>query len=257
MECALMRKPLIAGNWKMNSTIAAGRALVLELKGKVSENADVEIVVAPPFTALTAVSESIQGSTIQLASQNVHWEESGAYTGEISPLMLKDVGCRYAIIGHSERRQYFHETDETVNHKIKATLKHGLIPIVCIGESLEEREDGKTLSVIESQVGEGLKGLTPGDIEQMVIAYEPIWAIGTGKTATSEQAQEVHDHIRKLLHQTFGEQAAQKVRILYGGSVKPGNIDDLMAQPDIDGALVGGASLKADSFSRIVQFKKA
>ena len=250
-----MRKPLIAGNWKMNNNNTESVELVSRLKEMVFDVEKVEIVVAPPYTALESVAASIKGSTIFLSAQNIFWEESGAFTGEISPAMLKDIGCQYTIIGHSERRQYFGETNETVNKRLKAALKASLTPIVCIGETLEEREADKTFTVIEQQAREGLNGLSLNEMEKVVIAYEPVWAIGTGKTATPEQAQEVHRFVRKLIAQIFVEEIAEKIRILYGGSVKPDNIDHLMAQRDIDGALVGGASLKADSFARIVKFK--
>ena len=250
-----MRKPLIAGNWKMNNNNTESVELVSRLKEMISDVEKVEIVVAPPYTALESVAASIKGSTIFLSAQNIFWEESGAFTGEISPAMLKDIGCQYTIIGHSERRQYFGETNETVNKRLKAALKASLTPIVCIGETLEEREADKTFTVIEQQAREGLNGLSLNEMEKVVIAYEPVWAIGTGKTATPEQAQEVHRFVRKLIAQIFVEEIAEKIRILYGGSVKPDNIDHLMAQRDIDGALVGGASLKADSFARIVKFK--
>ncbi len=249
-----MRRPLIAGNWKMNKNSAESIELVSQLREMVSDVEEVEIVVAPPYTALGSVADAIKGSNIFLAAQNVFWEESGAFTGEVSPLMLKDIGCQYAIVGHSERRQYFSENNETVNRRLKAALKTSLIPIVCIGEVLEEREAEKTLSVIEQQLKEGLNGLSPDEMEKVVIAYEPVWAIGTGKTATPDQAQEVHQFIRKMITQIFSEGVAEGARILYGGSVKPDNIDQLMSQKDIDGALVGGASLKADSFARIVKF---
>lgn len=249
-----MRKPLIAGNWKMNKHIAESVALASQLKEMVSDVQEVEIVIAPPYTALGSVADAIKGSNVFLSAQNTFWEESGAFTGEVAPSMLKDVGCRYAIVGHSERRQYFGETNETVNKRLKAALKVSLTPIVCIGEVLEERETDKTLKVIEQQLKEGLRGLSAGEMENVVIAYEPVWAIGTGKTATPDQAQEVHQFIRKLIAEIFSEKVAEGVRILYGGSVKPDNIDQLMSQKDIDGALVGGASLKADSFARIVKF---
>ena len=250
-----MRRPLIAGNWKMNNNSAESVELVSQLREMVSEAENVEVVVAPPYTALSSVAAAIKDSNIFLSAQNTFWEESGAFTGEISPSMLKDIGCQYAIIGHSERRQYFVETNETVNKRLKAALKASLTPIVCIGETLEEREASKTLAVIEQQVREGLNGLSPEEMDRVVIAYEPVWAIGTGKTATPDQAQEVHHFIRKQIAQIFSERIAENIRILYGGSVKPDNIDQLMAQKDIDGALVGGASLKADSFARIVKFK--
>jgi len=250
-----MRRPIIAGNWKMNNNSAESVELVSQLKEMISGAKEVEVVVAPPYTALSSVATAIRGSTIALSSQNIFWEEKGAFTGEISPAMLKDVGCQYAIIGHSERRQYFGETNETVNKRLKAALGASLTPIVCIGETLEEREADKTLTVIEQQVKVGLAGISSGEMEKVVIAYEPVWAIGTGKTATPEQAQEVHQFIRGILAQVFGEGVAEGIRILYGGSVKPDNVDQLMSQKDIDGALVGGASLKADSFARIIQFK--
>jgi len=250
-----MRRPLIAGNWKMNKNSAESIKLVSELREMVSDVSDVEIVVAPPFTALGSVEATIKDSNIFLSAQNTFWQEIGAFTGEISPSMLKDVGCQYTIIGHSERRQYFAETNETVNKRLQAALKASLTPIVCIGETLEEREAGKTLAVIEQQVREGLNGLSSEEMEKVVIAYEPVWAIGTGKTATPDQAQEVHKFIRDQIAQIFGEGVAENIRVLYGGSVKPDNIDQLMAQKDIDGALVGGASLKAESFARIVKFK--
>jgi len=250
-----MRRPLIAGNWKMHKNVSESIALVLQLKEMVADAKGVEVVVAPPFTALAAVAQVLKGSNILLSAQNSFWEESGAYTGEVSPSMLKDIGCACTIIGHSERRQYFGETNETVNKKLKASIKASLLPIVCIGETLEERETGKTLKVIEEQVRGGLKGLSTAEMEKVVIAYEPVWAIGTGKTATSEQAQEVHLFIRKMVTELFGSKLSESLRILYGGSVKADTIDELMAQKDIDGALVGGASLKADSFARIVKFK--
>jgi triosephosphate isomerase len=250
-----MRRPLIAGNWKMHKNVSESIALVSQLKEMVADAKGVEVVVAPPFTALAAVAQVLKGSNILLSAQNTFWEESGAYTGEVSPSMLKDIGCACTIIGHSERRQYFGETNETVNKKLKTSLKASLLPIVCIGETLEEREIGKTLKVIEEQVRGGLKGLSSAEMEKVVIAYEPVWAIGTGKTATSEQAQEVHLFIRKVIAELFGSKLAESLRILYGGSVKADTIDELMAQKDIDGALVGGASLKADSFARIVKFK--
>jgi triosephosphate isomerase len=214
-------------------------------------------VVAPVFTALDAVSAEINGSNICLSSQNVFWEERGAYTGEIAPGMLKDVGCTYAIIGHSERRQYFGETDETVNKRVKAALAAGLTPIVCVGETLEDRESGKTIEIVARQVKGGLEGLGAAEIEKLVIAYEPVWAIGTGKTASPEQAEEVHADIRTLVGEIAGADTASGIRILYGGSVKPDNVDVLMSQPDIDGARVGGAALKADSFARIIKFETA
>jgi len=216
----------------------------------------VEVAVAPPFTALLAVRKEIEGSPIRLAAQNLYWEEKGAFTGEISPIMLKEVGCHYVIIGHSERRQIFAETDETVNRRIKAALAHRLKVIFCIGETLQEREGEKTFSVIEKQIEGGLKGLGDQEIRNTVIAYEPVWAIGTGKTATPEQAEEVHGFIRRKLGKLYSREVSEEIRIQYGGSVTPENIRGLMDQPNIDGALVGGASLKADSFSKIVRFEE-
>jgi triosephosphate isomerase len=240
----------------MNNNCAQSVELVRQLMELVSKSSGVDIVVAPPYTALRSVATVLKGSSIGLAAQNIFWEETGAFTGEIGPAMLTDVGCTHVIIGHSERRQYFNETDETVNKRIKAALKTSLISIVCIGETLAEREDEKTLSVIERQVTEGLRGVVPDEMERVIIAYEPVWAIGTGKTATPEQAQEVHHFIRELIAKIYSKRISEQVRILYGGSVKPANSNSLMEQEDIDGALVGGASLKADSFAGIINFKK-
>jgi len=250
-----MRKPIIAGNWKMNKTVGEARELVTALKGKVADVTDVEIVVGPTFTALLAVAEVIKGSNIKLAAQNMYWEESGAFTAEISPLMLKDVGCQYVIIGHSERRAYFSETNEMVNKRVKAAHAHSLKPIVCVGEKLEERESGVTKDVIKDHIVNGLAGITEEQMLKTVIAYEPVWAIGTGKTATPDQAQEVHKFIRELLAELYSSSVAEAIRIQYGGSVKPSNVAELMAQPDIDGGLIGGASLDADSFTQIIKFK--
>lgn len=250
-----MRRPLIAGNWKMNNNCAESAALASQLMAMLPADKEVDVAVAPPFTALAAVAAVLKDSPIAVAAQNVFWEESGAFTGEISAPLLKEIGCRYVIIGHSERRQYFGETDETVNKRLRAVLRASLIPIVCIGETLAEREAEKTLTVIGQQLREGLKGLSPEEMEQVVIAYEPVWAIGTGRTATPGQAQDVHRFVRDLIARIFSERIAEKTRILYGGSVKPDNVDQLMARDDIDGALVGGASLKADEFVRIVHFK--
>jgi triosephosphate isomerase len=249
-----VRTPVIAGNWKLFKTIGEAVALVDGLKTSVASVTGVEIVVAPVFTALSAVVTAAQGSQIQVAAQDCFWEEEGAYTGEVSPKLLKDVGCSHVIIGHSERRQYFGETDETVNRKIKAALAAGLNVLMCVGETLAEREAGNTFSVVEKQITGGLKGFSAADLQQLIIAYEPVWAIGTGKTATDEQAQEVHAAIRLLIAGLYSQDVADAIRILYGGSVKPENVKGLMAQPDIDGALVGGASLKADSFAGIVRF---
>jgi len=250
-----MRKPIIAGNWKMNKTVDEARELVTALKGKVAGVTDVDIVVGPTFTVLLAVSEIIKGSNVKLAAQDMYWEEKGAFTGEISPVMLKDVGCEYVIIGHSERRAYFSETNETVNKKVKAAHEYSLKPIMCVGETLDERESGITEDVIKDHVVNGLAGLTEAQMLDTVLAYEPVWAIGTGKTATPDQAQEVHKFIRERLTEMFSSTVAEKVRIQYGGSVKPSNVVDLMDQPDIDGGLIGGASLDADSFTQIVKFK--
>jgi triosephosphate isomerase (TIM) len=252
----MARLPFIAGNWKMNKTVGEALDLVKEFKAAISGVKEVEVAVAPPFTALHAVHKEIEGSLIRLAAQNLYWEEKGAFTGEISPLMLKEVGCQYVIIGHSERRQLFGESDETVNRRIKAALAHRLKVIFCIGETLREREEGKTFAVIEKQVSGGLKGLSDKDLKNMTLAYEPVWAIGTGKTATPEQAEEVHLFIREKVKNFYSRDVSEETRIQYGGSVTPENTKGLMSQPDIDGALVGGASLKAESFSKIVRFKE-
>lgn len=247
-----MRTPIIAANWKMNKNISEVREFVAQLIPAVRNENGVVIVIAPPFTYLSLAAELLKGSSIRLAAQNMFFEEKGAYTGEISPLMLRDTGCRYVIVGHSERRQYFLENNETVNKKIKAAKKHGLDVIVCIGESLQEREDEKTFAVLQEQIAQGLEGIGHSGI---VIAYEPVWAIGTGKTATPEQAQEAHAYIRERFAVLYGN-SAEELCILYGGSVTPENVDSLMACRDVDGALVGGASLKADSFARIVKFRR-
>jgi triosephosphate isomerase (TIM) len=249
-----MRTPVIAGNWKLFKTIAEATAMVNELKPLVAGTAGVEIVVAPVFTALSRVAEALSGSNVRLAAQDCHWEEEGAFTGEVAPKLLSDAGCSHVIIGHSERRQYFGETDETVNKKAKTALAAGLTAIVCVGETLAEREAGKAFAVIETQLKGGLAGFSAGMLVQTIIAYEPVWAIGTGKTASDTQAQEVHAFIRTLLAKLFGQAAAEAIRILYGGSVKPDNVKGLMSQADIDGALVGGASLKADTFAAIANF---
>jgi len=250
------RLPFMAGNWKMNKTTGEAIDLVRELKAAISGVKGVEVAVAPPFTALYAVCKELEGSSIRLAAQNLYWEEKGAFTGEVSPLMLKEVGCHYVIIGHSERRQFFGETDEMVNRRIKAALAQGLKVIFCIGETLKEREEGKTFSVIERQVEDGLKNLSDKEIKDMVTAYEPVWAIGTGKTATPGQAEEVHRFIRGKIEKLYPREVSEEIRIQYGGSVTPENIKGLMEQANIDGALVGGASLKAESFSKIVRFKE-
>lgn len=247
-----MRKPLIAGNWKLYKTLAEATQLITELKPRVEGLSDIDIVVAPVFTALTTVAAHTRGSQIKVAAQDCYWEEEGAFTGEVSPKLLKDAGCSYVIIGHSERRQYFGETDESVNRKTKAAISAGLTVLLCVGETLAQREAGETFSVIEAQVRGGLEGLTAGQMAQVVLAYEPVWAIGTGKTASNEQAQEAHAFIRGLICRLYSAEVGDALRILYGGSVKPENIKGLMSQADIDGALVGGASLKADSFAAIV-----
>jgi triosephosphate isomerase len=255
MRRPLERRPLIAGNWKMHTTRAEATALIEALKPAAAVARDREVVVAPPYTALESAARALAGGAIGLAAQNLHWEPRGAYTGEIAGEMLKDVGCTYVIIGHSERRQYFGETNETVRQKIEAAVRAGLKPIVCLGETLREREGGNTLPVIERQVRDGLVGFGRDVVRNLVIAYEPVWAIGTGRTASPEQAEEVHAAIRRLLRELAGETGGEAVRILYGGSVKADNVDSLMAQPNIDGALVGGASLDGDSFCRIIAFR--
>ena len=251
----MTRKPMIAGNWKMHMTTREARDLVTGILQQTEDvdPARVDILVAPPYTALSTVSELLADTPVLLAGQNMHWEEKGAFTGEISPVMLKDVGCSHVIIGHSERRQYFGESNETVNKKLHAAFAHDLTPLLCVGESLEQRETGQTFSVIEEELEIGLNGLTTEQLQSMILAYEPIWAIGTGKTASPEQAEEVHAFIREWLGERADKETAQAIRILYGGSVKPENIEGLMAKENIDGGLVGGASLKADSFAQIVK----
>jgi triosephosphate isomerase len=249
------RKPIIAGNWKMNKTTAEAHDLASKLAPLVAGAKDREIVLAPTFTALQTVAGAIKGTNMSLAAQNLHWEEKGAYTGEISAEMLLDLGCKYVIIGHSERRQCFGETDEGVNRKVKQALKKGLLPIMCVGETLAEREAGRLNEIINRQVTGGLKDVAADDMKKIVIAYEPVWAIGTGKTATPEQAQEVHALIRQKVKTLYSAEIAEGLRIQYGGSVTPDNVSALMAKPDIDGALVGGASLKPESFAALVNFK--
>jgi triosephosphate isomerase len=251
-----LRRPLIAGNWKMFKTGPEAVETTDRLVKLLSTTIDVDVMIAPPFTALALVSDMLKKTPISLGAQNLFWEAEGAYTGEISASMLVSAGCRYVIVGHSERRQYFGETDETVNKKIKAAVKNDLIPVMCIGESETERESKETFSVLDRQVQKGLKGFSADEMETLVIAYEPIWAIGTGKTATADQAQEIHLFLRAMLGKKFGNKLAKSLRILYGGSVKPDNITDLMTMPDIDGALIGGASLEPETFSKIVQFQK-
>ena len=237
----------------MYKTISEAEELVKGIHEAAGELQDAEIVVIPPFTALSKTTEWLEGSRVRTGAQNLFWEEQGAFTGETSPLMLKDVGCLYVLVGHSERRQYFGETNETVNKKIKAALQHELTPIMCIGESLEERNDGRTTARVENQLEEGLDGLESGEVQRIVLAYEPIWAIGTGLTATPEQAQEVHGFIRDILTEKYGKETGSCGIILYGGSVKPANTYDSLKEKDINGALVGGASLKVDSFIEIVK----
>ena len=248
------RKPLIAGNWKMYKTGPEAEETAARLVELVGQEAAVDVMIAPPFTALSQVARVLRSSPVALGAQNLHWEAEGAFTGEISPGMLKAAGCTYVLIGHSERRQYFGEKDEGVNRKTRAALESGIIPVVCIGETESEREAGETFSVLDKQVRLGLEGVSLRGSQDLIVAYEPVWAIGTGKTATKEQAQEAHALIRDKLTQTFGGDVAAGIRILYGGSVKPGNVKDLMAMPDIDGALVGGASLKPDTFAEIIHF---
>jgi triosephosphate isomerase len=250
-----MRTPFIAGNWKMNLNSAEAGDLARALVDSCGRLEGIDMALAPAATALAAVLEAVRGSRISVAAQNCHWEVSGAFTGEISAEMIKEIGCQYVIIGHSERRQFFHETDETVNKRLHAAHRAGLHPIVCIGESLEQREAGKTMEVVATQLKGGLKDLPEVKMRNTTIAYEPVWAIGTGKTATPDQAQEVHAHLRGLLKELYGAGVADVVRIQYGGSVKPSNVKELMAMEDIDGALVGGASLKADSFSGILNYR--
>ena len=248
-----MRLPLIAGNWKMFKTVQEAVVFVKELRRLVKDITDVEIVVAPPFTALHAVAEAARNTNIEVSAQDVYWEPEGAFTGEISPAMVKDAGADYVIVGHSERRRLFGESDQIVNRKAMAVLAAGLTPIVCIGETLEERERHETFAVLDRQIAEGLSGLAP----TFVVAYEPVWAIGTGRNATAAQAGEAHAHIRGRLRDAFGAEAADRCHVIYGGSVKPQNIRELIAQPDVDGALVGGASLDVDSFAAIVTSSRA
>ncbi|MDN5332034.1 MAG: triosephosphate isomerase [Tepidanaerobacteraceae bacterium] len=250
----MSRMPLFAGNWKMHKTVKETLEFLNEFL-PLAKDISSEIAIFPPFTSLYAAAEQIKGSGIKLGAQNMHWEDKGAFTGEISPTMLKEIPCDYVIIGHSERRQYFAETDDTVNKKVKSAIKYGITPVICVGESLEEREKGRTLSVVLTQVEKALSGVRINDGNDLIFAYEPIWAIGTGKVALPSDAQEVIGAIREKLSQLYGS-IAQNIRILYGGSVKPDNIKDLMAQPDIDGALVGGASLDAKTFYNIATYNR-
>jgi triosephosphate isomerase len=248
------RTPLLAGNWKMHCRSDEAVALIDALLPLLGDLADRDVLVAPPFTAIAAAAQRLRGTGVQVAGQNLHWEDKGAYTGEVSGAMLAAAGCSHVIVGHSERRQFFGDTDEWVARKTAAALRADLVPIVCVGETLSEREAGTTLAVVERQVRAALLDLGPAGLRRVVIAYEPVWAIGTGRVATPEQAQEVHRAIRNILAALAGTEIAAAVRILYGGSVKPDNIDALMTEPDLDGALVGGASLQAADFARIVRF---
>jgi triosephosphate isomerase len=249
-----MRTPVIAGNWKMNKTVAEAVALASEIKEKVAGVENVKIIVCPVFTAVKSVADVLKGTNVKVGAQDMYWETSGAYTGEVSGEMLLEAGAEYVIIGHSERRQYFGETNETVNKKLKKALSIGLKPIVCIGETLADRESGATEAVVKKQVREGFVGLTAEEMKGTIIAYEPVWAIGTGKTATAEQAEAVHAFVRNLVSQLWDKETADAVVIQYGGSMKPENVASLLAQPDIDGGLIGGAALKADSFEKLVKF---
>jgi len=249
-------KPVIAANWKMNKTLGETEEFIEKFKKEIASTLSaqqVEVVLIPPYTALKQAADSVKGSAIKIGAQNMYWEEQGAYTGEVSPVMLRDIGCTYVVLGHSERRQYFGESDEWVNKKVKAAIAHGLIPIVCVGEKINEREAGATEQVIRKQVEGSLAGLHANQVAGMVIAYEPVWAIGTGKTASEEDAQRVNKFIRGIVAEMVGQKAAEEMFIQYGGSVKPGNAAGLMAQPDIDGALVGGASLDPESFAAIIR----
>ena len=248
-----MRKTIIAGNWKMNKTLREGQELVIALRRELYQIEDVDIVVCPPYTLLAYLADALETSNIVIGAQDVYWQDEGAFTGEVSPVMLKDIGCKFVIVGHSERRQYFGETNESVNNKIRAALRHNLTPIVCVGETLSQRESGQTFKVLDDHIKNGLKEISDTDILNIVIAYEPVWAIGTGKNATPGQAQEAQKYIRDLLRKMYNNDIADTVRIQYGGSVKPDNITELMREPDVDGALVGGASLQIETFAEIVQ----
>lgn len=248
-----MRKPIIAGNWKMNKTYLEAKALLEEIKAlELSE--DVEAVVCPPFTNIALAKELLEGTNVKVGAQNAYPKDSGAFTGEVSVAFLKDLAVDYVILGHSERREYFKESDKDINEKVKAVLSHGLVPILCCGETLEERESGKEKEKVKSQIEADFEGLEAKDFENIVIAYEPIWAIGTGKTASADDAEEMCGYIRQLIREQFGDEAAEKIRIQYGGSVKPENVSEIMSKENIDGALVGGASLEAESFSKLVNY---
>ena len=251
----MARIPMIAGNWKMHMTAQEAADLAAAMRKGLDPDLKHEVLLAPTFTALHAVNAVLAGSKIFLSSQDVCWEEKGAFTGAVSPSQIKDAGCTHAIIGHSERRKVFLETDEVINKKMKAAIKANIVPVLCIGETLEERESQKTYRVLETQLTGAFAGITAAEAATTVIAYEPVWAIGTGKTATPDQAQDAHVFVRNQMERIYGKGYAEAVRILYGGSVKADNIDELMAQPDIDGALVGGESLKADKFLRVIHFQ--
>lgn len=252
----MSRRSLLAGNWKMHTTVVDGCQLATAVAKYCKGVTDRDVLLAPPYTILSEVSHILKDSAIILSSQNICWEEKGAFTGEISPVMLKDAGGTAAIVGHSERRQIFGETDELINQRTKGALSFGLLTILCVGETLEEREGNRTFEILETQITKGLANVTVSDMENVVIAYEPVWAIGTGKTASKEQAQEAHAFIRELIVKMYEKNVAEGLRILYGGSVKPANVDELMDQPDIDGALVGGAALDSESFGRIINYEK-
>ena len=248
-----MRKIIVAGNWKMNKTASEAKAFFEEFKPLVADVKNAEIIIGAPFTALETATRETKGSNIKIAAENMNAKESGAYTGEVSPLMLKDLGVEYVILGHSERREYYHENDEIINEKVKSALAHDLKPILCIGEKLEQREAGTTNDVVKTQIVGGLKDVTAEQMANVVLAYEPVWAIGTGKTATPAQAQEVHAFIRGLLTDLYGKEVAENVTVQYGGSMNDGNAADLIAQTDIDGGLVGGASLIPEKFAVIIK----
>ena len=251
-----MRKTVIAGNWKMYKNNKEAVETLTQLKDLTKDVSTVDIVIGAPFTCLSDAVKAVKGSNVKIAAENVYPKEEGAYTGEVSPKMLKDIGVEYVILGHSERREYFGETDEFINQKVKAVLEYGMTPIFCIGEKLEDRESGKTLDVNTRQIKGGLAGLSQEEAKKVIVAYEPVWAIGTGKTATPEMAQETHKEIRNVLTEMFGKDVAEEITIQYGGSMKPENAKDLLSQADIDGGLVGGASLKADSFFEIIKAGK-
>lgn len=252
-----IRKYLIAGNWKMNKTPSEGAELVREINLALGQKTDVGVAICPPFTALESCAKELDESNVQLGAQNMHPKSEGAYTGEVSPLMLRALFCSFVILGHSERREYFGESDEFINEKVLAAFESNLKPILCVGETLEQRESGDTMNVVRTQLAGGLASVTAEQAESLVVAYEPVWAIGTGKTATPEMAQEVHAYIRSILVEKFGDSVAGKVRILYGGSMKPGNASELLDQTDIDGGLIGGASLLAKSFIELVEIAQS